>query len=57
MLLFGSVKTKIKDVMNQLAMHQECKYTCICCSTDKEWKCAKICAIVLKIENTCTMHN
>lgn len=26
MLLFGSVKTKIKDVMNQLAMHRECKY-------------------------------
>lgn len=29
----------------------------ICSSTDKEWKCAKICAIVLKFENTCTMHN
>lgn len=55
MLLSGSVKTKIKDVMNQLAMHRECKY--MCCSTDKEWKCAKIFAVVLKIENTCTMHN
>lgn len=36
-------KRKTKDVMKQIASRIQ-----TCSTTDKKWKCAKICAMVLK---------